>query len=520
MMRVLMFVGSCVVLSGAIAFYGPRWLGFAASTRRAIVVGFLVRVVLIGGVFAASLLPAVRATGAAAGPGLWMVMPDTAVYHISALAQRHAAQRDVNLRFPDGYSAIIGSLYTSVGPLPLVGIVVNLISDSVTLLLLVILCRTMTGLEPRPIFTWAIVLWPSWLVWSTQLLKDSMLLTLSIAGLALIAGIARRATRLRREAIYGFLDWLALAGVIVVIGLFRPGVADMFPASLAIFTLWLFGAMCYGRVRWTQVAVMVGLLAFVVYVHIDVRGKAYPISADTTVAGYVALGRAYEKEGIPTEAVRAYRAALRLGKNPRLHGFATERIRALIGTEELEMAPPLGAESGLDVYVPPPRGPLTAGLFGRLQDYARRFSLQRIEALRRANLIGQSQFGADASVATFRGLLMYMPRGIAHTLFAPFPWRLYDANASTGVLRVLALVEYPWMYCIPVLAVVGLYKSIWRRGSLRPLVFGVFGFLGIMALALTVPNDGLLFRYRLPFLAALLIAAATVKSTKSEVQQD
>jgi hypothetical protein len=140
---------------------------------------------------------------------------------------------------------------------------------------------------------------------------------------------------------------------------------------------------------------------------------------------------------------------------------------------------------------------------GNVRQFGKRLDAGRIASLRRANTIGTTTFAADVDLTTFGGLLRLLPVGVAHTLLAPFPTSLSGSPGTTGRIRSFSFVELPWMYTVAILGWIGLIAAL-RRTTALTVTVAVWVVAGVVLLSLTVPNDGLLFRYRLPFVAPLV----------------
>jgi hypothetical protein len=131
------------------------------------------------------------------------------------------------------------------------------------------------------------------------------------------------------------------------------------------------------------------------------------------------------------------------------------------------------------------------------------FDLTGLQILRDANMGGATAFNEDADVSSVSGVIKHLPSGVAHALFGPFPWAVLGPSNIRLPARVLATVEAPWLYAAVFLGVAGFIARLkWADAAAH--FMGVYALFTILALSVSIPNDGLLFRYRLP--AVLLLA--------------
>jgi hypothetical protein len=100
--------------------------------------------------------------------------------------------------------------------------------------------------------------------------------------------------------------------------------------------------------------------------------------------------------------------------------------------------------------------------------------------------------------------ISYLPVGVSHALFAPFPWRA-DALSDR-----IASIEMPIWYVLLVAAV----ATTWRqRARLRGMILLVLYVLGVIAvLSLVEGNVGTLFRHRAMVIPTVIILAAPTLS--------
>jgi hypothetical protein len=251
-------------------------------------------------------------------------------------------------------------------------------------------------------------------------------------------------------------------------------VTDVMTAAIAVVAISIFLRSLRDRTQW-RVAITATVLLFAVLIsQTYLRGKLHPVSATDVLRGYAELNaaRAQERGDVASAQVR-----------PIDNSVADRRTTI---PERLSIA--------------------LSALRDAFKRYIYRLSPEHLSKLRSGNMLGATQFAEDADVTSVSGVLLVLPVGVAHTLFAPFPWSIFSARGSTGALRSFAAIELPWIYAVTILGAYGLFvcgRLIVCRADMMLVVAYVT--LGVLALAAAVPNDGLLFRYRLPFLAPLAI---------------
>jgi hypothetical protein len=121
-----------------------------------------------------------------------------------------------------------------------------------------------------------------------------------------------------------------------------------------------------------------------------------------------------------------------------------------------------------------------------------------------------SNLDTDVELNSVADLIRYLPRAAVVGFFAPFPNAWLEKGSQVGSAgRLLSGLETLAMYVIEGLAIVGLLNADGggrRRVSLWLL--GLIAALGILSLGLVVVNIGALYRLRYVFLFLLIIMAA------------
>lgn len=506
---------SLILLGALFAARLPRAAGLEPRLRRAVMMVYGVRLLAAALVFALSTLLASAPDSPAAGPGLWRVIPDAIAYHSSGTEQAEAAARGVGLREAGLYPLVVGLAYTHIGRNPLPVILLNGVLDVVTLVLLLVLAGRVLARRPPEWLAWVLGLWPSWIGWSVQPLKEALLLCASVGALVLIVSILPSSSVSRELRRYGVLWWPLLVFVLACIGLLRGADVYIFLVTLALAAAWIVRAALERRVPWRASLASIALIALLPQARAMTERLMAPSTLMERANAWRDVGLIYEKEGAVPRAERAYIAALTFNPDDPV---ARERLGSVRGRESATtglgaLAPPAG--------VPPPAEPSSAP--GRLSRALERVNLQTLADMR-SHLTtttdpGDTRFGQDADVSTAAGLLRFLPVAVVHVLFAPFPGLIFSSDEAAHPFRLASLVELPWMYAIAVLGFLGAWVRC-RSGGVEGLLVAAYVTLGVLALALIVDHDGLLFRYRLQFmvpLAVFLPAALEVRPIRAVV---
>lgn len=511
---------------------------------------FALRVVLALAVFGISFSSVAK--GYVTGPGLWEAFSDQSGYHQFGIDHAAAAERGIELRPGDGYTTLVGFAYSWIAAFPVIPILLNSVFDVAALVSVAVLIRFVTGAAAPTWLLWAFGLWPSWLTWSTQLLKESLLVTCCLVGLALSASILTRASTRSALTRYWFVEWPLLLVCVACIALLRPATADIAAVATCITAAWVLLEVARRRASWRSAVVAVAVALTAVQGRSLMRSVLVSVTPSETAYAYAQLAVAYEREGDLERADQAYRQAAKFDPQQRL---ARERLVVLREARAepsvtptgdarpspatpqpaIRPGPPLlAADTGSPAAVPPtdssaavapPNNPplpiapevtvavpapkaaqfgtFRQRLYNSVAGLAGRVNLQGLAELRKANSLGVTQFSPNADISTVSGALRLLPVGLSHVLFGPFPSVVFGTLGSVGALRYFSLIEFPTVVAVVLLGFIGVAVSL-RRPHATTILLLSFAATGIAALALTVPNDGLLFRYRLPFLASLV----------------
>lgn len=114
-----------------------------------------------------------------------------------------------------------------------------------------------------------------------------------------------------------------------------------------------------------------------------------------------------------------------------------------------------------------------------------------------------SNIDQDVRLDSWRAVISYLPRAAVIGLFAPFPSLWFTAGAQVGRLgRILSGCETLIMYVVMLLAFRGLWE---KRCHLANWLLVVIAFCAILILGLVTTNIGALYRMRYPFWILLII---------------
>jgi hypothetical protein len=291
----------------------------------------------------------------------------------------------------------------------------------------------------------AVALWPSFLLHTTQFLKDPLFAALTL-GLTLVN--VRWLTR-EYTLTGGLLAGAAGSLVVTALWFARSGMGEVLVALVVLGALALAGRQLLAR----------RLLA-------------------ANVAG--ALMLLVVTLGVP----RLAHDALELGRSPSSARWSAEHATHRKSTaEEIASAT---------------RGGLLSSVAARVGRVRRRFVEMYPDS--------GSNVDADVRIESASELLLYLPRAAEVGFFAPFPVMWFSPGRSVGTAgRLLGGVESLAMYAVEALALLGLWRA--RRRLAAWLLFASAA-TGVIALGLVAVNVGTLYRLRYVFVMLLIVLAA------------
>ena len=114
-----------------------------------------------------------------------------------------------------------------------------------------------------------------------------------------------------------------------------------------------------------------------------------------------------------------------------------------------------------------------------------------------------SNIDTEVRLESWREVIRYLPRAAEIGLLAPFPRMWFASGAQVGRLgRMLSGAEMLMMYVVMVLVSWGLWK---RRGQLATWLLVTIAVLSVFVLGVVTANVGALYRMRYPFWILLII---------------
>ena len=153
-------------------------------------------------------------------PGFWFFGLDSHLYnsygHLVAEAWKHGTELPL-IELGVEYFALVAVIYRLLGSNPLYPILLNCWLGAFTGLLVFRIGRRLFSPRAARLGAWLVTFWPSSLLWSAQLLKDSLSWFLLFSALWLVLRLAfdrRPAHRMGR--IFWMLQWIALAVTVLL----------------------------------------------------------------------------------------------------------------------------------------------------------------------------------------------------------------------------------------------------------------------------------------------------------------
>jgi len=135
------------------------------------------------------------------------------------------------------------------------------------------------------------------------------------------------------------------------------------------------------------------------------------------------------------------------------------------------------------------------------------FAAQRLSLMRKGfldlNMNSGSDIDANVEFATPMDVVRYLPRATEIGFLAPFPNQWFKSGKIVGMTgRLLSGLEMTALYIFEILALIGLWRS---RSNLRVWLLFFVCAAGVVPLALAVINLGALYRFRYGFFILVII---------------
>ena len=300
-----------------------------------------------------------------------------------------------------------------------------------------------------------VALWPSFLLHTTQLLRDPLFIFTMLALALIYAKWLRKAYAWRKGLLTGALG----GAVVAVLWSNRSNVWDLVIAILLLGA----GLMIFGQLR--QRRARGG----------NLLGLSVLLLLTATVAQVIPES--------PTHIDQSLVVAL-----------AGDQDLSRIFARPKASVPAPAAAAAEETPTPP----LWDRLWTRIKEGRARYVKEYPKA--------GSNIDTDAQFQSLGDVIRYIPRAVVIGFFAPFPQMWFQAGDLVGTPgRLLSGMETLVMYGIEALALVGLWHSR-RRLSVWLLV--LVASMGLTAFGLVVLNIATLYRMRYTFWILLIIVGA------------
>lgn len=360
--------------------------------------------------------------------------------------------------------ALFGPVF---GPSVLSAEPLNLIYYLATLLLVFALGREAFGPREGLLAAWmAAALLPSYLLHTTQLLKDPLFVVLALA--LVLVSVKWLTTRYT-------LPWGLAAGAL---------------GGVSAASLWLVKSSAW----WVVLAIM--FLGAGLSVAGQMRGRTWLRANTAGVALMLAIGLGASHFIQPYWLPQEYWMPYRPGAVEKSGGAVSE---ARAGSTETQTG---SATAGTAANVGAAGGRPGGGLSSRVAGRIAQARAQFIELYPDAG----SNLDADVRFGGAWDVVRYLPRAVLVGLCAPFPAMWFGAGGNVGAAgRLLAGCETLLMYVVVGLA----FACLWRRRRELPAwLLLAAALVGVTALGLVVVNVGALYRQRYLFWLLFVVAGA------------
>jgi len=426
------------------------------------------------------------------GEGFWRFALDSTRYHWNAVRIAEAFRWGTEIPPPlmmgrepvfvdPGFDFAVAFVYRILVAHPLTVPLLNATLWSAISILVYMLARRMRGDDAGQIAVLLVSFWPSPYVWSSQILKDGLVIFLLLSTLFLCVRIVEQQHRLRIAA------FVSLVPAAFLLAMLRSYLLPLIIVAIC-------GAVIFGLLRssphrqWGRAVrgiVLMGIL-LTIFVSAQSVDPVALFSPARPELGHLRKARYLEEQGDHAAAGKEYQRAWAL--NP---GLTEAQAPVSKERQRPEREPPkLVVQKGI------------------IQIF-KTFSLQRIAAARKgfATSGGASNVNEGIELQGFWPMVFFAPRGLAYALFAPFPWQWFSERGDTGVFRLLAQIEVMVLFLTFPFLLVGVVRAV-RSGRPDAWLLLVFGTVTAILLGLGVTNIGILFRLRLQFLIPMLVILA------------
>lgn len=466
------------VVIAALGLFATMWLGRALSddpwVRRLVVASYVVRVGAAATLYFISLwgLPALAGAQFGnmvqvplVGMGFWDFARDAATYNRWATVVADAWRTGSPVQFTLGPEnpviMYVAGVYRLFGDVPLNVSILNAWYGALTALAAAWMVQRYQASAFSVRATALLVgFWPSGILWSTQVLKDSFV-TAVVVGLIVLTAVATRA----RRANTAFIALLSAAALMFLLSFARSYLAGAMVAAMFVFIVpWAVADFVRSERRRARAAFGAALFMLA---GLGLAAQI-PVTNVTSSAGWGDLASVSRVEtSRATTVVPVWRTESELSDANRAVGA----VRALAVRLR-----------NLPAYL----GVLRQGLMAEP---------------------GRSVLDPDVTIATWSELLRYLPRGLAVEFLAPFPWDWLSPGRPTGY--VLAGVENLLIYALLPCAAMAAYRLLRKYDPALTVAAITIAMLAV-GYAIVIPSVGTLFRLRFPIIVLALLVMGCV----------
>ena len=445
------------------------------------------------------------------GGGFWAFAPDSVYYHEYAKSAVVALRAYLELPYAYGspdYPLMVAGMYRIAGPHPLVPVSVNIWLAAFTVLLVYLLARRLWMIAGARVAAALTAFWPSSILWSTQVLKDTIEIFLIVAFLYLFCRLVERLDDGKSDTprhVVGLAagTCMILAGAYLL--RFYIGLALLISALTVL-------AIISSRDLWhrhyARATAAIGLATFLVCAvwigtWIIPDNLAKPIDPARTsrrlAAHMVSIG---DVDG----ALWQLQAALLQGKDVTWDRAERERLARPELERLISAHGNLAALETPDMIVAPEASDAPPAFPGEMPGLSTLSQLQdiRVHYFQNAgSVIGDPNQFIDSLGA----LIQFAPQAFTNALLSPNPWTRFGTAGSTGIFRRVAIIEVlfiPFLLYFSAMGARSLMQHHWKAALLLLL----FSITLTAALGYAIPTIGILFRLRLAALVPLWILAA------------
>ena len=446
------------------------------------------------------------------GQGFWAFASDAAYLHEYATGAVTALVAGLDLPFVAGspdYPLMVTLLYRFLGTHVLIAVTPNIMLAGLSVVLAyLIACRIWSPMAGH-VSAALVAFWPSSVLWSTQLLKDTL------AGFLILLFVWTLTELLRRwpKGVPTYLGWLntgtlfAVAFVTTFAAVrFRYYVGvTLLGASLVVLVAWVVFGLSdrrAARAVWavTLTAVLVCAVWLSTLVPVEVIGKPRdPQPGLRRLAEHmISIG---DLDGALVQVQASVRvrpdAPADADVRDRMAGRELSQLIAQYRSGVAGATPSPAALPPLARSLEPPSD--GSGFLQRLSQLRSRFEADFHYA---RTVLGDSE-DVPRDVGE---VVRFAPRALFFTLLTPNPWISARGVGSTGVFRDVAFLEVMLILPLLCLAAQGFVNGC-RHAWPMSVLLALFAFVMTVGIGYAVPNVGTLFRLRLAAIVPLCILA-------------